>query len=261
MEKDQIQTLGDVLSGYHDPRMVNLIMRDRATRAVEGVVHDAAVLFVDIRRFNDVCEKVDPQVVAAILNEVQSYVMELIHRYDGVVDKLMGDCTMAYWINEEEEPEEDTPLDRLKKGVYDRRAEKCIRGALRAAHAIVRGAGKLEKKLVELCGYTVEFGIGIHYGPVYVGNIGTVVRKDYTVVGNTVNIAAKLTNMAPAGQVYLTETAMARITGEFSFITVMNEGDDEWKTIFTRGGVQGIYALVQKAKRVDAADAVRAAEE
>ena len=64
MEKDQIQTLGDVLSGYHDPRMVNLIMRDRATRAVEGVVHDAAVLFVDLRRFKgrELTLSVEPEI-------------------------------------------------------------------------------------------------------------------------------------------------------------------------------------------------------
>lgn len=249
MEKDRIQTLGDILSTYMDPQLVKLMLNDRARRDLCGVEHEAAVLFVDIRHFNTVCEKLSPTKVSQLLSLFQQYVMDMIHRYGGIVDKMMGDTTMAYWLNLKEEPEEDTLKDKINQAIYDAKAEKAVKGALRAAHAIIREIDKLEKKAVSVCGYPLEVAIGIHYGPVYFGNIGSETRKDFTIVGNAVNIAAKLKEMAPAGKVYVSEAVMDRVSDEFTFATVL-DSDEEWDAIFCREGEMTIYELVQKAKEL-----------
>lgn len=249
MEKDRIQTLGDILSTYMDPQLVSSMLNDRSRRELCGFEHEAAVLFVDIRHFNAICEKLSPAKVAQLLSIFQQYVMEMIHRYGGIVDKMMGDCTMAYWLNLKEEPEEDNLKDKLDQALYSAKAEKALKGALRAAHSIFREIDKLEKKAVAVCGYPLEIAVGIHYGPVFFGNIGSETRKDFTVVGNTVNIAARLKEMTPAGKAYVTETVMERISNEFTFLTVMKE-DDTYLSISCREGTMVVYELVQKAKNL-----------
>ncbi len=254
MVKEQIQTLGDILSGYHDPQMVNMLAKNPSVQVLGGEVHDATVMMVNLRGFNQVCEQLPPDKVALLLNAYQGYIMEIIHRYGGVVDKMMGDRTLAYWVNSAEAPEDDTLADRIKQADFDKKAEKTVRGALRAAHSIVRNRAELEEKLLACCGYTVRIDIGIHYGPVFIGNIGTHNLMDFTVVGNTVNVAAQLADRAPEFDIYVSEAAVRFITGEFTFVTVLRP-DSEWDRISTREGEAAVYCLCRKARELSASQA------
>ncbi len=254
MVKEQIQTLGDILSAYHDPQMINMLAKNPAVPVLGGEVHEAAVMMVNLRGFNQVCEQLPPEKVALMLNAYQGYIMEIIHRYGGVVDKMMGDRTLAYWVNTAEAPEDDKLMDRIRQAEFRAKAERTVRGALRAAHSIVRNRSELEEKLIACCGFTVQIDAGIHYGPVFVGNIGTQNLMDYTVVGNAVNVAAQLSDRAPQEEIYVSEAAVGLITGEFTFLTVLGDEGD-WDTISTREGQMKVYSLCRKARELDAAQA------
>ena len=89
---------------------------------------------------------------------------------------------------------------------YWRKDENCddpAYMACRAAMEMIKGSDKLQEKLEEKYGCKVQFGIGINYGPAFVGTIGSSVLTDNTVVGNTVNIASWLESKAPAGKIYI----------------------------------------------------------
>ena len=151
------------------------------------VESDLAVLFVDMRGFTEIAATMDPMKVAEMLNEYLSFVTEHIKDNDGIPDKYIGDCAMAYW----------------------RKTEKCLEPAYmacKAAEAMRSNAEDFAKRMEERYGGDIRFGIGINYGPAYLGNIGTSVLTDHTVVGHTVNMASLLEETAPAGKIYISRT-------------------------------------------------------
>lgn len=168
------------------------------------VEQDVAVLFVDIRGFTDIARTLNPLVTAQLLNEYLVYVTSFIRDYGGTADKYIGDCAMAYW----------------------RRSQTCREPAYmacKAAMAMAEGANALKKRLKERFGLEVTFGVGIHCGEAFVGNIGTSVLTDHTVVGDTVNTAAMLEASAPAGKVLISGT-VAQTLGKKAKTTPMHLG-------------------------------------
>lgn len=148
---------------------------------------EVAVLFVDIRGFTEIAAGMPPAQVAELLNAYLSFITSCIKAYGGTADKYIGDCALAYWIGSEACP---APAEQ----------------ACRAALAMREGAPEMQRRLQERFGCKVQFGVGIHFGPAFVGNIGTSVLTDHTVVGETVNAAAYLEEKAPAGKIYISRT-------------------------------------------------------
>ena len=132
---------------------------------------EATVLFCDIRNFTPMSEAMTPKEVVSFLNLYFSFVTEPIMENRGVINKFMGDAVMAIY----------TPALGSADHVCD-----ALRSALgmRAALARLNASGKV--------GGGVHFGIGIQTGKMVAGNIGTLSRAEYTVIGDTVNVAARL---------------------------------------------------------------------
>ena len=158
-----------------------------------GQTAAVTVLFSDIRGFAQLSEKMKPREVFATLNLYVSKQIEVVEAHHGIVDKLTGDEVMAVF----EGPE-------------------MAQNALRCANAIVstlRGPQLLHR------GDWIAVGIGINTGPVYIGSIGSETMKDYTAVGNTVNVAARLCGLAEKFQILFTEATRGLIDKkEFSYI-------------------------------------------
>ncbi len=170
---------------YVAPQVVSeLLDGDPKTLELGGKLADIAVLFVDIRGFTTMSEKLPPRDVVDIVNRYLSLTSYCVFQNEGTLDKYIGDCTMAFW---------GAPLPQ----------EDSIFKAVKAALDMVEGAEELGKDLLEKYGHTVQFGIGINYGPAIVGNIGSTVRMDYTAIGDTVNTAARLESNAPPGCIYV----------------------------------------------------------
>jgi len=180
---------------YVDPAVMNqLLEQGESALELGGKLYDIAVLFVDIRGFTTMSENLDPPTVVEIINSYLTLTTECIMRHHGTLDKFVGDCTMAFW---------NAPLPQ----------EDPIYLACCAAMDMVEGSKALGRQLQERFGRSVSFGVGVHYGPAVVGNIGAPKRMDYTAIGDTVNTAARLEANAPGGTVYISR-AVADILGD-----------------------------------------------
>ena len=115
-------------------------------------------------------------------------------RYQGTLDKFVGDCAMAFW---------NAPLPQ----------EDAVYLACCAAMDMVEGSKALGEELEAKYGRTVSFGVGVHVGPAVVGNIGAPQRMDYTAIGDTVNTSARLEANAPGGKVLISR-AVADALGD-----------------------------------------------
>lgn len=152
-----------------------------------GESREVAVLFVDIRGFTKLSEELAPEQVVEMLNEYLTLTTEAIFANGGMLDKFIGDATMAVF---------NAPVD-----LPDYK-EKAVRAAL----DIVRGAEKVNVRIKEKIGREVSFGVGVHCGTAVVGNIGCETRMDYTAIGDTVNTASRLEGKALGGQVVISKT-------------------------------------------------------
>jgi class 3 adenylate cyclase len=141
--------------------------------ALPSEVRDVTVLFTDIVGFTARAETMGAAAAAGFLNDHFTLVTACIEAEGGIVDKYIGDAVMAVWGSLEAQT--DHPVRAV-------RAARAIAAAVRADNA-----GRTPP---------VRMRIGIHSGPVIVGNIGTSTRMDYTVVGDTVNTAQRLENLA-----------------------------------------------------------------
>lgn len=133
---------------------------------------EITVLFSDIRDFTSLSETRTPEQIVDLLNRYFTLQVEVIFRYNGTIDKFIGDCIMAFW---------GAPLDNKQH-------------ALDAVKAAVEMSEVLEKFKLELGDQSADFdvGIGLHSGPAVVGSIGSSERKEFTAIGDTVNLASRI---------------------------------------------------------------------
>ena len=131
------------------------------------------VLFADIRGFTSMSENMSAEDVSIILNEYFTEIEPIITKYNGVINKFIGDAVMAIFG----EPIQDS---------------NHATNAIRCANEMLLKVSELQKKWLSEGKPKIEIGIGINTGEVFVGNIGSEVRMEYTVIGDTVNLASRL---------------------------------------------------------------------
>lgn len=203
---------------YVDPAVMKELL-ERGGDALElgGKMYDIAVLFVDIRGFTTMSESLDPQTVVEIINRYLTLTTECIMRHHGMLDKFVGDCTMAFW---------NAPIPQ----------EDPVYLACCAAMDMVVGAKALGDELQERFGRRVDFGVGVNFGPAVVGNIGAPKRMDYTAIGDTVNTASRLESNAPGGKIFISR-AVADTLGERAKVTSLGS------SIKLKGKAEGFEIL------------------
>jgi adenylate cyclase len=141
----------------------------------------ATMLFSDIRGYTAFSERVDPEVVVEMLNLYFQHQAEIVQRHGGDVDKYVGDQLLAVF-----------------------QGENMVENAVRAAIHIQENTAELSREHPE---WGLALGIGIHAGDVVMGAMGSTDRMDYTVLGDNVNLAARLCSHAGAGRILLSESA------------------------------------------------------
>lgn len=184
---------------YVDPTIMKCLLEGGNKIEVGGSLHNIAVLFVDIRGFTTMSEKLPPPTVVAILNKYLTLTSECIRLHHGTLDKFVGDCTMAFW---------NAPLPQKNPVLL----------ACRAAVDMINNSEKLRAEIKARYGHEINFGVGIHWGSAVVGNIGSSFRMDYTAIGDTVNTAARLEANAPGGKILISR-AVADILGSRASVT------------------------------------------
>lgn len=203
---------------YVDPAILKeLLVQGGSAEDLGGKMFNIAVLFVDVRGFTTMSEALDPPTVVEIINKYLTLTTECIMRHHGTLDKFVGDCTMAFW---------NAPLPQ----------EDAIYLACRAAMDMVEGSKALGEELQEKFGRSVSFGIGVHYGPAVVGNIGAPKRMDYTAIGDTVNTSARLEANAPGGKILISRV-VADALGDRARVTSLGD------SIKLKGKAEGFECL------------------
>lgn len=173
----------DIFGKYVSSQVAREIlnMADSDRLKLGGVRREVTVLFSDIRGFTAMSEKMTPEAVVDTLNLYLGVIIDCVLANGGMINKFAGDSIMAVW---------NTPEDQ---------AEHCLM-AVKAAVEAQQAAAKIAVGANEPA---VQFGIGINTGPALAGSIGTEGRAEYTVIGDTVNLASRICSGTPGGQVWI----------------------------------------------------------
>ncbi len=179
---------------YFTPQLADRIASQRGDVVLGGDRRPVIVLFSDIRGFTEVAESLPPDKMAAQLNEYFAAMVECVFRHDGALDKFIGDALMAYW---------GAPV-----AAHDD-ADRAIRAALDMQTELE----KLNARWVSEGRSALHAGIGINAGDAFVGNIGSPRRLEYTLIGDTVNLANRLCGLARGGEVLVSDAVRTLTRG------------------------------------------------
>ena len=166
---------------YVAPQLVAQMASDPQHYRMEGENKELTILFADIRGFTPIAESMPPQVLREFLNRFLGAMTDIVHRYNGTVDKYMGDAVMAFW---------GAPINDATH------AEHAVSAAIAMQEEII----KLNVEFAQRGWPVLQVGIGLNSGVVRVGDMGSAQRRAYTVIGDAVNIAARLESLSKSLQ-------------------------------------------------------------
>ena len=194
-ERDRLKA---TFQKFHDKEIADRLLSGEVV--LGGERREVAVLFTDIRNFTRLSEQMSPERVVEMLNEYMSVMVAAIGRHGGVVDKYVGDAILALW------------------GVPESREDDVVR-ALRGCLAMQKDLEALNERRRERGDVPIEIGMGLNFGPVVAGNIGSPDRMEYTVIGDTVNVASRIESATKElGQpILVAESAVRRAGAIFRF--------------------------------------------
>jgi adenylate cyclase len=163
-----------------------------------GTRQEISILFGDIRGFSTFSEHLDPEKLVEIINTYMTIASDAIHQQQGVIDKFLGDAVMALY-NTALRPQEDHALRAVRSAAL-------MMADIRAYHETVEPEERL------------KFGIGVHTGEAVVGNVGSPERLDYTAMGDSVNLAKRLQEVAAPMQILLSEATYLLVRDHVSVV-------------------------------------------
>src|SRR3989442_10766122 len=183
-----------VKAGYTPKHLADKILKARS--ALEGERRQVTVLFADLAGFSALAEQRDPEEIHAIVDRCFEMIATEVHRFEGTINQYTGDGVMALF---------GAPIAH----------EDAPRRAAHAALAIQRAVRDLSRELAPRLERSLEMRIGLNTGPVVVGKIGDDLRMDYTAVGDTTHVAARLQQNARPGSVLVGASTSRLIAGYF----------------------------------------------
>ncbi len=171
---------------YFAPDLADQIVSQSEEIQLGGTRRPVVIFFSDIRDFTGMSEEMAPDDIATLLTEYFTEMVEVIFEHGGTLDKFMGDAIMALW---------GAPLTRNDD------ADRAMRAAIEMQEVL----GRLNHKWAQDGRQQMEIGIGINFGEVFAGNIGSDRRLEYTVIGDAVNTAARLCSKAGPGEILISD--------------------------------------------------------
>ena len=185
--KEIMSNLNEVkLGGNVSPVVAREIMNKADQVDLSGKAVEGSVVFIDIVGFTSKSETMSPTGVAELLNDFYSNITRTVSLYKGTIDKYIGDCAMILFGIPERD--EDHVFHSIAYAVFFRRLMY-----------------ERNKVRIDNGEFPVHFRVGINSGEMLAGNMGTAERMQYTVVGDTVNLASRLCTAAETDQIIITE--------------------------------------------------------
>ncbi|MBN2141569.1 MAG: adenylate/guanylate cyclase domain-containing protein [Desulfovibrionaceae bacterium] len=218
-EEKQKKFIQGAFSHYLAPAVISQILDNPGALTLDGQEKEVSIMFSDIRSFTSLSERLTPTQVTDLLRDYLTPMTAVITDNSGTLDKFIGDAVMAFW---------NAPLD-----VPGHQA-KAVQSALEQLDKLE----ELNKLFLEKFGFTINIGLGIHCGTVRVGNMGSADLFDYTLIGDSVNLASRLEGLTKFyGQRIVVSADIAQACGEaFSFVEldrVKVKGKEKPITIYT----------------------------
>jgi class 3 adenylate cyclase len=189
--------LRDKLSRYVGKNLIERLMKSKGRFLFGSGRREVTVLFADIRSFTSISERMSAEEVVSMLNEFFSAMVDITFRHNGILDKFMGDQLMAVF------------------GIVSSVSGTPCDDAIRAAIKMQEATRNLMVLRAQRNKPVFQVGIGINTGEAVLGSVGSRNRMDYTVIGDCVNVAGRLQQIAKGGQIILGEQTYLQSQGQF----------------------------------------------
>ncbi|MGB3221736.1 MAG: adenylate/guanylate cyclase domain-containing protein [Desulforhopalus sp.] len=204
-EREEISRIRGLLEQYVSPEVSNLLIKSKEDLLNVGGVQQLTVLFADIRNFTLLVQYLEPVQLREFLNSFFDMFGSIVFSYKGMLDKFMGDAALVIF---------GAPVELANPNI----------AGVSAAYKIMIEFDKLrviwEKKNNIFA--KVGLGIGMSRGPMFLGNVGSSQRLDYTVIGPDVNIAQRLASETVSGQILITDRVQETLNGRFPVCSEKN---------------------------------------
>ena len=227
------RSLARLFGTYVPPQLVDEMLARPERYSMRAESKELTVMFCDMRGFTQLSETMAPTELQAFLNAVFSRLTEIISHHRGTVDKYMGDCVMAFW---------GAPVDTPHHATLAEQAAIEMVAAVQEINLTHRATG----------GPQISVGIGLNTGVMSVGDMGSAVRRSYTVVGDAVNLAARLESLSGhyGAQILAAETTRKAVPTYVwqELDRVYVRGKARAVAIFTPVGRAGDVGVAQRAQ-------------
>ncbi|MFM9878902.1 MAG: CHASE2 domain-containing protein [Burkholderiaceae bacterium] len=177
VESRSKRELANLFGTYVPPELVDEMVKDPDSYSMKASAKELTVMFCDMRGFTKLSEKMEPTELQALLNEVFTRLTNIIRANRGTIDKYMGDCVMAFWGAPVETPQH---------------ASLAVKTAIEMSAAVAQLNAEYRAKGIPEIGV----GIGLNTGSMCVGDMGSDIRRSYTVIGDAVNLGSRLEGLS-----------------------------------------------------------------
>ena len=218
VESKSKRELAGLFGSYVPPELVSEMVKNPESYSMTASTKELTVLFCDMRGFTHMSETMEPTQLQELLNRVFSRLTEQIRKHRGTIDKYMGDCVMAFW---------GAPIDTPEHATLAVRTALEMTAAVRQLNIEHRARGVPE----------IAIGIGVNTGRMCVGDMGSDIRRSYTVIGDAVNLGSRLEGLCKTYGVDMVVSESTRKlvsdVGWQELDTVKVKGKDKMVAIFT----------------------------
>jgi adenylate cyclase len=194
---EERRAIKDMFSRYLSSEVVKQLMTSPEQIELGGSGKQATVFFADIRGYTSFSEGRTPEYIVEVLNDYFSEAVEIVLKYKGFIDKFIGDCIMAAW---------GVPMTSEQEDAIN---------AVACALDIQKLIDDPKRSFFHGDAEHLKVGIGMHTGYLVAGNLGSARRMNYSIIGDTVNVAARLEGVAKADEVIITENTKSFLDNAF----------------------------------------------